>query len=108
MLARVLEFAGLTGFGAAFIMSSTGPDLAQAEVIKWGGLFALVTFMVTQNYRQGLRMAKAIESKDRQIAKANAASARLSVDFTEAINRNSKALEDLTAVIGKSVPLVQT
>jgi len=97
MLARILECGGLTCFGALSVM-----DVPPAGgVAQWGGWLALVAFMVAQNYRQRERMAKTIEDKDKLVAKANAASARLSVAFTEAVNRNSEAIVSLAATLEK-------
>jgi len=104
MVSRVIEFAGLTCFGTVALAVESPSGMMQA-----GSLLALVTFMVAQNYRQGARMAKAIESKDREIKAANARADRLSTQFTDAIVGLTGVLEERPcAMAPKDEPRVIT
>jgi len=94
MVLKIVEMTGLAGCGVLFIMGDVVRQEFPIEVMKWGGLIALVSFMVAQNYRLDARMAKAVERKDREALEARARSDRLAVDFTDAVNTMAAALKD--------------
>lgn len=95
MLARICEIVGLTGWATAYVLGDVTAGEPPIDIMKWGGLLALVIFMIGNQYRQGDRMGKAIDRKDAEILNANARAAGLAAEFTDAINLNSEAVKSL-------------
>ena len=101
MLAATLQYAGLACYGATLILGEASVGNPPGEIMKVGGLLALVTFMIIQNYRQGDRMAKALDGKDEQMREANARAERLAVQASESSAAFKDAIVNLTAVLEK-------
>ncbi|HUT60729.1 MAG TPA: hypothetical protein VNA25_23025 [Phycisphaerae bacterium] len=102
MVSKLVELTGLAGFGTLFVLSEVISPELPVEVLKWGGLISLVSFMVVQNYRLDSRMAKAVERKDKEALEARARSDRIAADFSDAINNIASALKDRPCLVADS------